>query len=305
MNIEKSIEIYLNWKTTHTNSAYNRYEVRLKHFQNYIGKDKLLSELTGDDVINFHRHLEKSSYLFGCKERKYSLATIAYSARVLKNFIFFWQGRGQTSISAKEILPIKFVSPIKRVVSQEEFEQMSSSLSENNWSDLQKKLAIHLLWDTGMRISELKDLDLSKINNRHPEYGVRTAYVRTRKTMRYNVIVWSKRTDDLLNKYLGLRLCVNTACDALFISGRNGNERRTNVKTLTRWIKYVCALNGLPETISPHSFRHGKAHHILNTNGNVRDIHVLLRHVSPESSFHYLTLNQNQYIQTAIKYLAA
>jgi site-specific recombinase XerC len=119
-------------------------------------------------------------------------------------------------------------------------------------------------------------------------------------------MVWSKETDVLLNKYLGVRLNIDTKTDALFIRGRSDNASHLTVRSMERWVEAIVVNMGLDSGITPHSFRHGKGHHILNTSGgNVRDIFAILRHVRPESSFHYLSLNQDQFLQTAVKYLAA
>ena len=288
MSFEKAIEIYLDWKTTHASTAPDRYQRRLYHAAEYIGREKPLIEVTGNDIIQFHRHLEQSYFLKGAISKKYSHATVAYSTRILKNFFMFWQGRGESKVNHKELRAIRYISPLKKIVTKEEFEQMSDSLEEVYFDDLGKKLLIHLLWDTGMRISELRDLNIADINPVHPQFGVRTANVRTRKTMRYNLVVWSKQTDQLLNQYLGVRLCMESKTDALFINGKRHTAKQTTVRTLQRWIESIAESIGLDEGITPHSFRHGKGHHILNTSGgNVRDIYAILRHVRPESSFHY------------------
>lgn len=306
MSFEKAIEIYLDWKATHANTAPDRYKKRLYHAADHIGRNKPLMEVTGDDIIGFHRYLGQASYRKGDALKRYSQATVAYSTRVFKNFFMFWQGRGETEVNHKEILAVRYVSPIKKIVTEQEFDRMSNSLDERCFDELAKKLLVHMLWDTGMRISELRDLDIADINRVHPTYGVRTANVRTRKTMRYNLVVWGKQTDELLNRYLGVRLCVDTQTDALFITGRKETSQRVTVRTLQRWVATVAGASGLDPRITPHSFRHGKGHHILNTSGgNVRDIFAILRHVRPESSFHYLTLNEDQFLQTAVKYLAA
>ena len=83
MTITDSINTYLNWKETHTNAAYINYKIRLEQFASFIAPKKKLTDINGDDIVAFHRSLED----------KYSLNTISYSARILKNFFWFWHGR--------------------------------------------------------------------------------------------------------------------------------------------------------------------------------------------------------------------
>jgi integrase/recombinase XerC len=290
MTIKESIQTYLEWKQTHTSAAYNCYRIRLEQFADFVAPKQLLSEINGDDIIAFHRSLED----------KYSLNTIAYSARVLKNFFWFWHGRGQTQFNPKEIIPIRFVSADKDMVTAEDLSDMSDLLETDNLAELQKKLVIHILWDTGMRLSELLDLKISDINEQG-EDGLRTAKVRTRKSMRYNLVIWGETTNDLINRYLGIRLCMDSEAESLLVNPKT--KKPFTPRSIQRWITELSDMAMLDKTITPHSFRHGKANFILDQGGSVRDVSAILRHVKPESSFQYMQLSQKRYKDVARRYL--
>ena len=294
MDIKTAIIKYLEWKDSHTNSACEKYKVRLDHFEKYITMYKnQLSEVTGDDIVSYHKFMERS----------YSPSTVAFSARILKNFFGFWHGRREVNFSPKEIIPMRFISADREVVTQEDFEDMNEALSiEGTYDELMKRLVVNLLWDTGMRVSELCEMTLDSISDMD-ENGLRTAKVRSRKSMRYNRVVWSKRTDDILTHYLGLRICAESDTDALLIGGRL--KRPITTRTVQRWIREICDLAMIDKPLTPHSFRHGKAHAMLDNGANVRDVQAVLRHVKPESSFHYLQLSQKKFVSIAGKYLTA
>lgn len=290
MTIQKALQIYLNWKDSHTNVAYTRYKVRLEQFLQFISPKSCLEDISGDDVVDFHKSMETT----------YSKSTIAYSARILKNFFWFWHGRGETNLNPKEIIPIRFVSADKDIVTKHDFEDMDDLLENDNLEDLQKKLVLNLLWDTGMRISELLDIKLSDISSQRSN-GLRTAKIRSRKTMRYNLVVWGHKTNDLLNRYLGIRLCMIHQSQDLLLNRKTGKTFTS--RSVQRWIKDLAEMASIDKNITPHSFRHGKANYILEQGGNVRDVSAVLRHIRPESSFHYLQLSEERYIETAQKYL--
>ena len=293
MNIQKSITTYLKWKRSHTTVAYNRYIVRLEKFKSFLddkGKTKLI-EINGDDVVDYHEQMEN---------QQYSPATIAYSARILKNFFWFWHGRGKTTFNPKEIIPIRYVSDDKDIVTEEDLSDMSDLLDTNNLVDLQKKLIIHLLWDTGMRLSELLDIKIEDINEQGTD-GLRTAKVRTRKSMRYNLVIWGVDTNDLMNRYLGIRLCMDCESKKLLINPKTGKV--FTPRSVQRWITELSEMANLDKKITPHSFRHGKANYILDQGGSVRDVSALLRHVKPESSFQYMQLSKKRYEDVARRYL--
>lgn len=290
MTITNAIKIYLEWKQTHTSSAYTTYKTRLDQFAEFIKHKNDLTDINGDDIVTFHRSLENN----------YSLNTIAYSARVLKNFFWFWHGRGETTFNPKEIIPIRYISADKDIVTIDDLEDMSDLLDKNILVDLQKKLVIHLLWDTGMRLSELLDIKISDINEQG-EDGLRTAKVRTRKSMRYNLVIWGSETNDLLNRYLGMRLCIDSKTNHLLINPKT--KKTFTPRSIQRWISELSDLAMLDKQITPHSFRHGKANFILDQGGSVRDVSALLRHVKPESSFQYMQLSKKRYEDVARRYL--
>lgn len=292
MDIKKAIQIYLDWKESHTTVAFRRYKIRLAQFEQFIGETTKLRSLTGDDVVAYHKKME----------RFYSSATIAYSARILRNFFYFWHGRREVDFNPKEIIPIRFINPNKDIVTKDDFQEMNELLDENYYDDLKKKLVLHLLWDTGMRISELCDIEISHISKENEE-GLRTAKVRSRKSMRYNLVVWGRKTNELLTKFLGIRICQDVATDKLLINMKTG--KAYTPRSIQRWIKELADLAMLDKNITPHSFRHGKANYILDEGGSVRDVSAILRHVKPESSFHYMQLSTKRYLDVARKFVTA
>jgi site-specific recombinase XerD len=253
-----------------------------------------MMSLTGEDVIKFHTHM---------KESNYSLATVAYSGRILKNFFDFWRGRGESTLNPKEIISTRFISPDKEVVNEEDMEDLDMALDEHFRDDLLKKLIFHMLWDTGMRVSELLDMNINDIEEKNLKTGLRHAKVRSRKSMRYNLVVWGTETNRLLEKYLGFRLSQDTLDEALFISPYKSSLGRLTARTVQRWVKEVSEMASLDKNITPHSFRHGKAHHVLNNGGHIEDVQKILRHRSLESSLHYININPGKYMELAAQFL--
>jgi len=292
MDIKKSIQIYLKWKEATRIIAHKRYKIRLDQFESFLllkGKTKL-EQIDGDDIIDYHNQMKKS----------YSLTTVAYSGNVLKNFFWFWHGRNKICFSPKEIETTKFKSPIKELVSEQGFDAINNILRNDNRSDLQRKLAINLLWDTGMRVSELTSLKLADIKE-PTSNGLRTAIIETRKTLDNDQIVWGKETNEILNCYLGIRLCMDTSYDELLINPKTGKPFTS--RSIQRWVKELKNKVGIDKEITPHSFRHSKAHKILDQGGDVTYVAAILRHSSPASSFKYLRLNESKHLKTAGKFL--
>lgn len=297
ITINNAIEQYLNWKSNYTTTAVEAYTPRLRNFMEFIGEGSLLSEITPNQVSSFINHLRYEKKFRG---NPYSLATVSYSLNILKNFFEFWNGRGMSSINPKEIRNIRYVKTLTEVVTSDDVKSMERTLDFRYYDDLIKLLVVKLLWDTGMRVSELCDIkleDIKEINS----FGQRSAIIRTRKTMQYNYVMWSKETNTILNQYLGIRLSSDATHDYLLMSKKSNSA--ITVKTIQRWIKAVAKDALITKTITPHSFRHGKAHKLVDQGAHHRDIVAILRHANPASTYHYLTLNQSRFSEVAGKYL--
>ena len=293
MLIDNAIEKFIEWKGVYSPTGALRYKPRLTKFRNMISTKEYLHDITTEDVIRFHKLMDTD---------KYSKATISYSLVIIKCFFNFWKERGEQVPNPKEIKTIPFVTRLKPVVSKLDFEKLSSCLDEYNFTELKIKLVIHLLWDTGIRVSELIDLNISDFHEPNSE-GIRTAQIISKKSSRYNLIAWSKETDNLLNMYLGVRLNQNIYHDALFINLNRKKVKKLDPKTIQRWVKIVTYKAGITKSFTPHSFRHGKAHHMHNNGANIRDVQAILRHINPITTFHYLSLNQKQFLDVAEQHL--
>lgn len=290
------INQYLYWKSSYAIVAAERYKVRLYHFAEYFGKNNGVSDITLNVIIGYHQQMEQIE--------QYSRGTVSYSTRILKNFFEYLKDCNIPCLNPRQIRSLKYIQPDKDITTESIFKQMNHVLEEQSLDDLIKKLVIHLLYDTGMRVSELCDLNISDIEETQRP-GMRCATIRRRKSLRYNTIVWGSETNRLMNLYLGLRLCIdNVGNDALLVCRKNRGERITT-RTIQRWIQDICVRANIDKKITPHSFRHGKAHQVLNKSGNVRDVQAILGHVNPQSSFSYLSLNRENQIEVSGKYLFA
>lgn len=298
MQLKNSIETYLTWKNTYTHLACSRYQNHLKNFLAYFGENYELENISSEQMIHYFMNLKNKVTQYN---KPYSDRTIAYIMVIFKNFFRFWEGRGVKILNTKELIPIRYSKTFKEVVDIDDYEDLLSILSEDNEKDLLQKVIIRMLWETGMRISELLDLNIIDIRSNE---GNKFAYIQTKKSKRYNIVVWSKETDEILNKYLGIRLCKDTKNDALFIAPVSRKQyNRLSARSTQRWIKSLCIEAGIDKNITCHSFRHGKAHHMYNNNANPIDIQTILRHTSPTTAQHYLVLNPKKYLELAQKYL--
>lgn len=266
--MEKKIQDYLIWKSTYAKSASISYKCPLLNIRK-------LDSLS--DVIEFKNNIEK----------KYSSSTVAYSMTVLRDFIKYLNATKQSKIQHDLIKIPRFVQKRRTVSTKDDLVKMLSLLDDSKFNELRNRVMIRMLSDTGIRVSELTNLNISDIEGK-------TALIMTRKSVHERVIMWSDQTNKELLKYLGPRICINST-EPLFVSMFPKYPRITT-RQVERIIESVGKKAMLKKNLTPHSFRHGKAHDMLEKGANVKEIQSVLGHseTNPRAAFQYIKLANHE-----------
>ncbi len=286
MEIRQAVKNYLEWKAVRSPKAAITYKLHITRFAEYKCKDT--KELTNHDIVEFNQSLAL----------KYNPPTVAYSCRVLKNFFNYLNALGEATISTFFIQAPKYMKKIRVGVSDEEFAAMCATLNPYELGDLQKLSILHILHDTGMRVGELCDLNVNQISSTESYTSIET-----KKNKQLRWVLWHKDFhQNTLLRWLGSRICLNKY-PSLFVSiDKHGRERITQ-RTVQRWVKEIAKKAGITKRIHPHMFRHAKAHKMKASGADLKDIQMMLGHVSPFSALMYLNFDKNEMLANAEKYL--
>lgn len=285
----KIVTEYINWKATHTQRACISYKIWLERFVEYTKKE--LCDVNVADVVAFHKHLSV----------KYSPMTTKLAMIVLKGFFGYLFDQNRCTVNPKYIRTPKVTARSWKPVTCNEFDLMIKTISskcvEYDFWQLRNLLIVQLLWETGTRVSELCSLNMTDIDP-----GRQGAIIATRKTDHKRQIFWSFETHQMILRYLKIRADLGRQSEALFV-GEKWWSIRLTTRSIERIIKETCHKAGIQKRIVPHSFRHGKAHTILEKHGTVADIAKILGHQEPSSSFTYLELSDVELETRARRFL--
>lgn len=285
--LKEDINRFLEYTATYSPSAARNYRPWLERFDELTRKD--ISDLTIEDYVRFKAKLEL----------KYAPKTVSLACISVRMFLKFNSKIGVSCLNF-ELIKIPHVeSRSYDAITREDFLKMLSVCKVDTYKELQKTIMLRMLWDTGVRVSELCDLNIESIKLPH-SYGT----IVVKKNRQIGLIFWSKTTNDLLKRYLGVRLCLNQQ-PALFQGIRGSvHTRRISVRSVQRVIKEIARLSGITKRIHPHSFRHGRGQHIIDLGGDISDVQQILHHMNPLSSFVYLRRNNERLHKRALKFLS-
>ncbi len=289
--MEREIKEYLAWKGTYATRASVSYKIWLDRFVKVNG-ERLLEAYDIESIVKFRHWLEE----------RFSSSTVQFAIIVVKNFFQFYKQQDRHCISPSFIKLPHVIRKSHRAIKESEYQKVISGIAKNDFLGLRDSLIIRLLWDTGIRVSELCDLNVSQIDEVKA-----TAVIQSKKSYIYRVIVWSKETHELLLKYLTFRLELknHNNADSLFIGFQKGRgwSLRLTKRSVERITKKYVTQAGIKERISPHSFRHGWAHKRRDRNAPLAFIQKGLGHTSPVSTFIYEQYNDKEFETNASFYL--
>lgn len=135
------------------------------------------------------------------------------------------------------------------------------------------KLIVSLLYSSGIRVSELTQLNRDAIKNRQ--------FTVVGKGRKPRICFIDARTEIFLKEYLNKR---KDRLDAL-ITTKDGT--RASNSTIQLIIRNATEKADLKKKVSPHTFRHSFATNFIENNGNVRYLAALLGHSNIQTTAHY------------------
>lgn len=131
---------------------------------------------------------------------------------------------------------------------------------------------LELLYSSGLRLSELTDLDCGDVD--HQDRTVRV----TGKGRKDRVVPVGRRALDALDKWHRSRASLAPAGEpALFVSNRGQRLSRRSVQAR---VKHWARHQGIDANVSPHLFRHSFATHLLESSHDLRGVQELLGHAN-------------------------
>ena len=134
------------------------------------------------------------------------------------------------------------------------------------------KAIMELFYSSGLRLSELLNLDLASLDLKD-----RTVRVvgKGRKT---RIVPVGRQAVVALERWLAERTTVAGVGEQAVFLGVNG--RRLGPRIVQRRIARWARLQGLPEHVHPHMFRHSFASHLLESSQDLRAVQELLGHAN-------------------------
>ncbi|MGO5022127.1 site-specific tyrosine recombinase XerD [Lawsonibacter sp. LCP25S3_G6] len=223
-----------------------------------------------------------------------SPATVTRSVASIKSFYQYLMGQGAVDQNpAKGVTPAKVERKLPQVLTGKEVELFLEQPECTDLKGYRDRAMLELLYATGIRVSELIDLDVDDLNL---PGSVLKCYSKGRERM---IPLYPAAVRALSEYVHTIRPQLVDSVDetALFV---NMSGERMSRQGFWKLIKYYQEKAGIQKDITPHTLRHSFAAHLLENGADLRSIQEMLGHADISSTQIYSKL-LNQKIKDVYK----
>ena len=154
-------------------------------------------------------------------------------------------------------------------LSTEEIDRIINSIDMSTTKGVRDRAILELLYSCGLRVSELCDLKLGDLF--FTDGCIRVVG----KGNKQRLVPISNIARERIQLYKEQRKAATRSDDTLFLNNRGKRLTRVMIFTI---IKQAAQRAGIDKKISPHTFRHSFATHLLEGGANIRQVQELLGH---------------------------
>jgi len=256
-------------RSRRTAENYRLYLERFIEFTEDIRVEKITNEIVRKYRLWLNRYKN---------EHEEELATItqSYHLIALRGFLHYLSGRDILSLAPDKISLPKVSRKQVTFLYKEEVGRLLAQIDAGTEQGLRDRAIIELLFSSGLRVSELVNLDRDHVNTKRREFMVRG------KGQKDRPVFISKAAANHVTEYLEAR---QDSLPALFISySRNvsadtsGDYRRLTARSIQRMLSHYARLAGITKHVSPHTMRHSYATDLLMNGADLRSVQSMLGH---------------------------
>lgn len=182
------------------------------------------------------------------------------------------------------------------VLSVEEVAAIMDSVELKGWDKFRDRAILEMLYGCGLRVSEAAGL---KISNVYLEEG----FVRIiGKGDKERLVPMGEMAKDAVMRYLEVRPPADSGDgeDMLFI---NKYGRALSRISIFNMVKRQALAAGISKEISPHTFRHSFATHLIENGANLRTVQEMLGHESVLTTEIYTHVSRSTWQQDVLQHL--
>ena len=258
-------------RSAKTAENYRLYLERFVEFTDDIKVELITSEIIRKYRLWLNRYKNNS-------DDELATITQSYHLIALRGFLGYLSQRDIPTLAPNKIILPKVSRKQVTFLHYDEVERLISEIDITSEAGLRDRAIIELLFSSGLRVSELINLNRDHVNTKRREFMVRG------KGQKDRPVFISEAAAGWVNHYLDVR---DDMLAPLFISysknveaNTTGDYRRLTARSVQRMVAKYALLAGITKHVSPHTMRHSFATDLLMNGADIRSVQSMLGHSS-------------------------
>jgi integrase/recombinase XerD len=290
--MEKQVSQFLTYMVVEKDSSVNTtaaYQNDLSQFLQFVAQfsSPSLGEVTSwqqvsEDVVQ--------QYMFFLNERDYASSTVARKVASIKSFLHYLVEVGELSKDPAERLDSpKVKKSLPRSIRPQEIDRLlAAPLQEQSPKSLRDKALLEMLYATGMRVTELVNLNVDSVDLQN---GTVTCGEGGKRTRTVPIYVGGIAAIAAYLQEGRPHLVLGEDEDALFLNHRGQRLTRQGLWLI---IKHYVREVDIKTSVTPHTLRHSFAAHLLDSGADLREVQERLGHASASTTQIYRQLHEDE-----------
>ena len=273
----ESLEVE-NGRSRYTSRNYELCLQRIVYFiaEYYPDKDLRPEDITQEWLRKYRLWLNRFE-IENSRGKTLSVTTQAYHLIALRGFLKYLTKRGIKTLDPVLVELPRTHRPQVTFLHVDEIERIFAEIPTDTETGLRDKAILELLFSSGLRVSELINLNRDSVNLERKEFMVRG------KGQKDRPVFITDSAAEAVGDYLDER---KDSLPALFLNnsrntplqGTSGNYRRLTPRSVQRIIEKYVRAAGITKHVTPHTFRHSFATDLLMNGADLRSVQSLLGH---------------------------
>lgn len=253
-----------------SNNTVSSYLRDVTQYFQWLSSEKLSPETAAQSDVDRY-----TKYLLSLGK---TISTVTRSLASLKSFYSYLMGEGIVTVNpAKGLTLEKVERKLPQILTSKEVELFLEQPDPRDAKGCRDKAMLELLYATGIRVSELIDLNLEHLN-------LSASFLRCVTRKKERIIPLYATAVRALNDYIEHvrpRIIERPDERALFV---NMNGSRMSRQGFWKIIKHYQDKAGIQKDITPHTLRHSFAAHLLENGADLASIQKMLGHADISST---------------------
>lgn len=289
MDIYKEYESYLRLERGFSINTVEAYQMDLAKLRKYCDERGLdIVHVTFDNLQDF------ICVTFGKDLNAQSQARILSGIRAFYRFLLYHDYIAQDPTELIERPKTEYHLP--QVLTLDEINKLMDTIDYSSDEGTRNRAILEILYGSGLRVTELVNLKISDI-------FLKEGYlIVTGKGSKQRLVPISPEAEKWYKRWLEERAHIDVKpefSDIVFVNHYGRQLTRAMIFTI---IKRLAAEAGIQKNISPHTFRHSFATHLLQNGADLRLIQQMLGHEAITTTEIYTHINIDDLRQAILRY---